>query len=261
MNNQTIEQLNNRKFEECYFSIICIPVKIYFNEEENVISKKDLYLFFGCTLQGVRKFISATISDNFTKVSDWYNYLMKWKDKGLNTILFACIHDNKVLKDALSLAFKEIEIFYSCFNAINKIFKYYTDSYSSNVTLLIKNIFLANSPDEFNLALSDFNQQFNDNAFILDLLANDFNNAYKYSSFNSLLKKHIFAFYFYRDTLKKSTVISHSKPYFSSIDEFVTLLIPLIIASETRMYSSKSEWVQVLNIIYSTKKDLIKCYL
>ena len=81
MNNQTVNELNNRNLDSCYFSIICFPTNIYFKSSEIDINQKTLYVFYGCNLKGVRKFITAVISDDFSKTSDWYNFFLKLKKK------------------------------------------------------------------------------------------------------------------------------------------------------------------------------------
>ena len=261
MNNQTVKELNNRKLDECYFSIICFPIKIYFKEGENNISIKDIYIFYGCTLQGVRKFITATIADDYEKTSDWYNLFLTLKRRNIKNILYALLPDNKMLKDAIRLAFQEVEILVSCFEAINKINKYYPCKYSSDVFKLIKNIYLSDSLSDYSIAIDEFKLQYNDSNFILDLLENDFKYAKTNYCYNLELRKHILSFYFFRDVSKKLVVISHSKPYFISTDEFVNEMLHIIKSNETKMYCSKKEWINLLNMLYQNKKDLIKTYL
>ena len=65
MNNKTVNELNNRNLDSCYFSIICFPTNIYFKSSEIDNNQKTLYVFYGCNLKGVRKFITAVISDDF----------------------------------------------------------------------------------------------------------------------------------------------------------------------------------------------------
>ena len=91
----------------------------------------------------------------------------------------------------------------------------------------------------------------------LDLTKEEFLNI----SLESIRNKNILCFYFCRDTIKKLSVFSHSKPYFSTVNEYIELMISLIQKNETKMYSSKSDWLNLLNSIYPIKKDLIKCYL
>jgi len=261
MNNQTVDELNNRKLNECYFSIMCIPVKIYLKRGENNTNLKQLYVFYGCTLQGVRKFITATIADDLPKTSDWYNFLLNLKKRNLNVILYANIPNNKQLKDAFSLAFPESEIFISCFEPINKILKYFSWNYSSKIFTSIKDIYLSDDINGYNISLSNFYGQFGDDKFIIDLLSDDLNSIRKYYEYNVVLRKHIFSFYFNRDTIKKLNVLSHSKPFFISSNDFVQSMIPLIKTIETRMYSSKSDWINLINFIYPIKKELIISYL
>ena len=37
MNNQTVLELNNRTLDNCLFSLIIIPTKIYYKEGENLV--------------------------------------------------------------------------------------------------------------------------------------------------------------------------------------------------------------------------------
>ncbi len=110
MNNQTIDELKNRKSDSCFFSLICIPCQIYFDKGDNNVNKKNLYVFFSCNLQGCRRFLTAVSPDDLQKVSDWYNLFISWKNRSLEKILYASIPTNDSLKKALSLAFNEISI-------------------------------------------------------------------------------------------------------------------------------------------------------
>lgn len=261
MNNQTVNELNNRDLDSCLFSIICITTNIYFRKGDETSNKKTLYIFFGCNLRGVRKFITATISDDYRKTSDWYNFFLNLKQRKLNTILYASIPNNKTMKDALSLAYKEITCFTSCFDPINKIFKYFSSRYSSNVFNLIKHIYLSSDITEYTLALNDFYEEFSSNQFLIDLLQDELKSIQKYYNYNIIIRKHVFAFYFSREAIKKISVFSHSKYYFTNVDEYIEIMLPFIKIIESRMYCSKKDWLELLNFIYPDKKELIKCYL
>ena len=45
---QTVLELNNRTLDNCLFSLIIIPTKIYYKEGENLVNEKEIYLFFYC---------------------------------------------------------------------------------------------------------------------------------------------------------------------------------------------------------------------
>ena len=261
MNNQTIEELNTRKLDNCLFCIYTIPIPIYFKGESNVSSPKTLLLFYGCNIRGRRKYISSVILEDFDKSSDWYNYFISFKRRNINIILYALLPNNQALKRAIELVFPQITIFNSFSESANKLTRYFTYRYSSQVFCFIKRIFVSKSIDDYYIAYNEFNELFSNSKFLIDLLNNDFVDAKKNYSFDYILRKHVFAFYFIRELSKKLIVISHSKPYFSSINEFVSLTIPIIQIIESKNYCPKKEWIQLINHVYKEKEDLIKCYL
>ena len=154
-----------------------IHFSTYFKEGENNINLKDIYIFYGCTLQGVRKFITAVIANNYEKTSEWYNLFLILKRRNIENILYTLLPDNKLLKDAIKLAFPEVETFVSCFEAINKINKYYPQGYCSKVFKLIKNIYLSETSSDYNIALVEFKLHYGSSNFIMDLLEKDFKYA------------------------------------------------------------------------------------
>ena len=261
MNNQTIKELNNRLLDPCLFSIIIIPSKIYFKEKEDFINEKEMYLIFSCNIHGVRKYIDCILKDNFEKASDWYDFLEKLKYRGVKTVLYALIPNNEYLSKALKLSFPNIEIFISCFETINKLFKYYTSSYSKSLFQKVKNIYLSKSVKDYEIALENFTNDYMNYSFICDLLNDDLKRAKSYYNTDFELRKFIFSFYFYRELTKRINVISHSKDYYTSLDEFVEILIPDIKRIESRMFCTKEQLKVIINIIYNNKKDLIISYL
>lgn len=261
MNNQTICELNNRNLDNCLFSIMVIPTKIYFKENDNFTSEKVLYLIFACNIRGVRKYISAVFSNDFENTSSWYDLILTLKSRGINSILYAIIPKNDKLSKALKLLFSGIEIFISCFDTINKLSKYYSCDYSYLLLDNVKKVYLSPTKEDYEIALNNFNEKYLDILFIRDLLDEDLKRAKKYYDTDFELRKFIFSFYFFREITKRITVISHSRPYFVSINEFIEILIPDIIRIESRMFCTKDQLKNIINKIYLTKGDLIKPYL
>ena len=264
MNNQTIEQLNNRNLDNCYFCIYSIPITIFLNDggdDNNLVNPKKLMIFYGCNLQGKRRYITSVIADDFDKPSAWYDFFLSWKNKGLNTILFALLPLDNNIRKAIKIAFPYIEIFNSYCDSIMKISKYFTLKYSSNTFDIVRKIYVSKSLDDYNIAYNDFIGIFSNSKFLIDFLNDDFIKAKDNYRIDFSLRKHIFAFYFIRELSKKLIVISHSKPFFSSIDDFISNCIPIIQVTEKKNYCSKADWIILINSIYDDKKDLIKCYL
>ena len=152
-------------------------------------------------------------------------------------------------------------MFISCFEAINKLSKYYSYSYSKSISDKVKKVFLSSTIQEYELALSDFTNEYMSFKFVYDILEDDLKRAKSYYNIDFKLRNFIFSFYFVRDITKRITVISHSKSYFSSLNDIISPLIPTIQTIESRMFCPKSELNYVINLIYEDKKDLILSYL
>lgn len=261
MNNQTINEINNRDLDSCFFSIYFVPCSIYSNKGNDYIKQQTIYSVVACNIHGIRRYITSIFADDYQKTSDWYSLFSLWKKRGISTIFFAVIPENKQLENALVLAFPEIKCFLSCFNTINKVISYFSVNYSCSFFNKIKNIIIAKDINEFNLKKQEFLEESENFPFIYDLIENDLKIAAEYMQIPYDLRKHIYSFYFIRDYIRKLSCISHSKPYFTSISEFEELLLSTIKTFEFRMYCGKNEWNKIINIIYSDKKDLLIRYL
>lgn len=261
LNNNNISELNNRKFDNCLISIIVIPIKIYFKESEDLVNEKELYLFFSCNIQGKRKYLTSVFKDNYTKTSDWYDFMQSFKSKGINVVIYALIPNNEYLSKALKLAFNDIFVFISYIETITKLSKYYTSSYTNSIFNEVRKIYLAKDINEYEVNLVSFKEEYLNFPFIIDLFESDLKRAKQYYGVSYELRRFIFSFYFSRDLYKRLIVISHSKTYFTSVDEFISLLIPDIQRFELRMFCPKNELNNIINILYNDKKELIKDYL
>lgn len=260
-NNLNIFEINDRKFDNCLLSIQIISTFIFFKDKDEHIRKKEIYSFFSCSIKGKRMYLTSVFKDKYTKTSDWYDLLMIFKNRGINVLLYAVVPNNNDIIKAFKLAFKEIFIYISCFDTIDRLCHYYTDSYSSNIIGKLKRIYLANNIDEYNLAFNDFKEEYLQYQFILDLFEDDFKRYKDYCTKDPQIRKFIISFYFVRDLQKRLNKIAKSKDYFSSLDDFVTELIDDIKRIESKIFCTKKELTTIINYLYNCKKDLIKYYL
>lgn len=261
MNNTSTEELNNRLFDPCVISLLVVPTKIFYKVSENFIVEKEVYTFFSCSINAKRKYLSSVLSDKYEKVSDWYDFFLSLKSRGINIILYAVIPDNEQLSKALKLTFNEVSIFISCIEAVNKLCKYYSYGYSKSIYRKVRKVFLSPTVEEYNLALTDFNNEYMQNKFICDILESDLKRAKSYYSVDFNIRSFVFSFYFVREVSKKLSIVTHSVNYFSTLDDLISPLIPFIQTIEKRMFCTKNQLIDVINIIYKEKKDLILPYL
>lgn len=254
MINLTVTELNNRTLDECYISIIVIPSKILYEKKEGLVNEVELYSFFGCNIEGKRRYITTVFKDNYIKTSDWYDFLLSLKNKGISNIFFAIISNNIELSKALKLVFSEIQVFISCFDTINKLYKYYSYSYSNPIASNVYQVYIAKDISQYELLLKEFKEKYLNLTFISDLLQEDLNRARKYCEYDYELRKFIFSFYFYRDTLKSLRTISRSKHSFSSINEIIQELLPYIQRIESSMFCPKKQLNYIINLLYKSNK-------
>lgn len=124
MNKRMGEILEKRGLEKSYFSIYCISTKIGLDSDKGYRDQKKIYTFFGCTLDGKKKYISSILETDVEKTSDWYNFFQGLKNRGVEHIIFALLPRKREIKDAIKLSFPKVEIFVSCENTIEKLQKY-----------------------------------------------------------------------------------------------------------------------------------------
>jgi len=261
MNNQTINEINKRDIDKVFFSFSIISQDVFFNFGNDYIKKRTIYTIIGCNINGIRKYISSIFEDDYTKSSDWYNFLLTLKKRGLEHIFFVSIPNNPLIKSAFELAFPNISFFYSCVNLINKLSHYTSVSYSNNIFKHLYPIFLSKDLNEFEFRKNELFILYNDSPFIIDIINKELNFFSSFLDFPLLLRKHILSFFFFRDFIKTLNVISHSQPYFYNITEFENKLIPTIKSFELKMYSSKKEWNSIISYLYKDYKDLLLCVL
>ena len=240
MNNQTICELNNRNLDNCLFSIMIIPTKIYFKENNNLTNEKTLYLIFACNIRGIRKYISSIFYDDFNSTSSWYDYIQSLKSKGINCILYAVIPNNDKLSKALKLSFQGIEIFISCFETINKLSKYYSCDYSYLLMDNVKNIYLSPTKEDYEIALNDFNEKYLEILFIRDLLDNDLKRAKQYYNTDFELRKFIFSFYFFREITKKSLLFLTPNHFFVQLMSLLKYLFLILLELKAECFVQKN---------------------
>ena len=261
MNNSSILELNNRKLDNCLFSIIIIPVKAYFKTNNNFSIERELYLFFSCNIQGKRKYITTVFKDKYPKVSDWYDFILSLKAKGINITLYAIIPNNDFLSKALKLAFNEINIYVSFLEIYAKLTKYHSANYANRLFEEVRKLYLTSTLEEYDIYFNSFKEEYLNLPFINDLLEEDLKRIKPYYDIELNFRKYILSFYFCRELFKRLVVISHSKDSFSSIDEFITCILPDIRRIELKMFCSKKDLKFIINKVYTQYGNLIKSYL
>ena len=261
MNNQTLNEIKKRNLDKCYFSILFFHSTIYFNDGNDYIYPRKVYTLIGCNIFGVRKYITTIFEDEYQQASNWYDFFQTLKCKGLETVFYFVIPDDNYIKKAINLSFPEASTFITYLDIIEKLFRFYSEKYSTNLASYIRALYITQDLKEFELRINDFYNDFDVQPFVKELVKSHLDNIKSTLNIDFLLRKHIYSFYFGRDLYKRLAVISHSKPNFLDLTPFEEQLLPIIQSMEMRMYCPKKEWNQIISSLYNINKDLIMRYL
>lgn len=260
MNNQSIDVLKKRDIDRILFSITIVSQTIFYDDGNGYIYKRNVDVLIGCNINGVRKYITSVFEDEFANASDWYNLFINLKEKHLSHVYFI-ISDNDKINQAFKLAFSGGKTFYCFFNDIYRLNHYISFSYSNDILEKSRKVCLSSSIDEFNLRKKDLCDAYSDYPFISDILSNSFDNYIKYFNYSLIIRKHLLSFYFLREFKKNLLKMAHFKPFFTSLDEYIDLLLPTIQTFEKRMYCTKKEWNGIITYLYNQNKELLLCEL
>lgn len=254
------EVLRKRELEKSYFVIYCLNADLYMEGEYTKGKKKRLYVFFGCTLDGRKKYMSSVFASEVERTSEWYDFYQGLKKRGMEHVIFALVPNEKELRDALKLSFPKVEMFTSCFRTIGKLRKYNTYKTNEDIYREVKRLYLAKDLKEYELNYVDYKKKYGKYQFIMDMLDEEIKGLkinYKYSS---SIRRIVYAFNYVIQMEKRFSILSNQKIY-KDKDEFLDDCSWFINCSESATHYHKEEWTEVINEIYEEKKELIKPYL
>ena len=260
MNNRTGEVLRKRKLERSYFVVYCISTKINIDSDKFYTEPKKLYTFFGCTLDGKKKYLSCTLETDVEKTSEWYNFFQELKKRGMEHIVFALLPKDKGIRDAIKLGFPKVEIFTSCEGTIDKLLKYNSYKTKDEIYRQIRRIFVARDLLEYELNYKDFIEKYEKYPFIMDMLKEELKNIKNNYKYSFMVRRIIYAFNYIIEMKKRFSRYSTDEVY-NNKDEFIDACAYAIFMSESSLHYYKDEWTIVLNEVYEEKNELIKPYL
>lgn len=174
--------------------------------------------------------------------------------------IYALLPRKKEIRDAFKLAFKEVEIFTSCDNAIIKMQKYNSYRNREEIYREVKRLFLAKDLMEYELNYKDFIEKYSPYPFIMDMMNEEIKSLKENYKYSMNIRRIVYAFNYIIEMKKRFGRQSMDKKY-KNKNEFIDECAYAIYMSESALHYYKEDWALVINEIYEEKKDLIKPYL
>ncbi|MBQ6285908.1 MAG: transposase [Bacilli bacterium] len=254
-------ELENRKLDRIYFVVHCISNNVEFKDNNGSVNTRLIYTMIGMDLSGNKKYICSFFEDEYKKPSDWYSLFQKIKSRGLDKILYFVAPDNEQLKKVIEPNFEGVEVFDDYNGLIDKIKKYCISKEYEKFMMYIKKIYISKTIEENQMAIDEFIEINKDNQFILDIVSTSFEKSKDVYKYDYELRRSIYLFYFIKAVKRKIKIKMNEKNYIMSKDEFVADIFNILMHMEKYSKWHKNDVKKALNLVYETKRDMIKCYL
>ena len=255
-----IETVRKRELEKSYFMIYTIETKIKIEEGEDCINEREVYIFFGMTLEGKRQYITSEQIKETTRTSDWYNMFQEIKKRKVEHVIFGLLPEKKELREAIKLSFPEIEIFESSEKTIEKLQKYNSNKRYDEIYTEIRKLYLSKDEKEYEINYKMFKEKYGKYIFIMELLEERIKGIKKNYKYSYELRRVVYAFNYMIELKERIRKMTRSREY-QSKEEFIEELLYYITNMERAVVYPKYKWVEVINEIYEAKKEYIKPYI
>ena len=181
MENLKIIDYTKRKLNESYIAIYALQNSINIKKSE-IIEKVDIYTLVGINKDGIRELIGI-YQDKALDNRYWLDIFENIKSRGIKTILFFSVDDNKNLKRAAKIAFPMITFVDSIMYIIPKFYKYISEKSPKSVASRINKLYTQHTLEDYKNEFALFNEKYNNNIHkkLIEKYLNNVESFYKYS--------------------------------------------------------------------------------
>ena len=190
MQNLKLLDYTKKRLDNMYLIMYAIKNDINIKKGE-VIENIDIYTIIGINKKGIRQLVGI-YQDRPLNNRYWLDIFENFKTRGLDTILFLAIDDNKNFKRTAKIAFPMITFVDSLTFVISKFDKYVSEKSSRRVASRIHKLYSQNTIEEYKNEFLGFKETYNNviHQKLIDKYLNNLEGYYKYSyNIRSLLFK------------------------------------------------------------------------
>lgn len=181
MQNLKLLDYTKKRLDDMYLVMYAIKNDVNMKKAD-IIDNIDIYTIVGINKRGIRQLVGI-YQDRPLNNRYWLDVFENFKSRGLNTILFLSIDDNKNLKRTAKIAFPMVNFVDSLTFVTSKFDKYVTEKSSRKVISRIHKLYVQNTLNDYKKELDIFKETYN-NIIHQKLIAKYLSNLevlYKYS--------------------------------------------------------------------------------
>lgn len=181
MQNLKLLDYTKKRLDNMYLVMYAIKNDVNMKKAD-IIDNIDIYTIVGINKRGIRQLVGI-YQDRPLNNRYWLDVFEGFKSRGLDTVLFLSVDDNKNFKRTAKIAFPMINFVDSLTFVTSKFDKYVTEKSSRKVVSRIHKLYVQNTLNDYKKELDIFKEAYN-NVIHQKLIAKYLNNLealYKYS--------------------------------------------------------------------------------
>lgn len=181
MQNLKLLDYTKKRLDDMYLVMYAIKNDVNMKKAD-IIDNIDIYTIVGINKRGIRQLVGI-YQDRPLNNRYWLDVFEGFKSRGLDTVLFLSVDDNKNFKRTAKIAFPMINFVDSLTFVTSKFDKYVTEKSSRKVVSRIHKLYVQNTLNDYKKELDIFKEAYN-NVIHQKLIAKYLNNLealYKYS--------------------------------------------------------------------------------
>ena len=253
MENLKLIDCTKKKLDDTYIIMYAIKNELNMKKGETIESI-DVYTLIGINKKGIRQLVGI-YQDKPQNSRHWLDIFGALKSRGLQTILFLTVDDNKNFKRTVKMTFPMITFVDSLTYIVPKFYKYTTEKSTKDVYARISRLFTEPTLNDYKAEMDDFKSEYNNTIHqkLIEKYLKNVEICYKYSyNIRALLFKTSANFNIY-ERIRLS--FNSNESYINDISELYSRLESADRVMGFTSYT-KSQWTHILNDLMQLYPDI-----
>ena len=253
MQNLKLIDYTKKRLDDMYLVVYAIKNDVNIKKGD-IIENIDIYTFVGINKRGIRQLVGI-YQDRPLNNRYWFDVFETFKSRGLNSILFLSVDDNKNLKRTAKIVFPMVSFVDSLIFVTSKFDKYVSEKSSKKVTSRIHKLYSQATLNNYKNEFNNFTETYNNiiHKKLIEKYLNNLESYYKYSvNIRNLLFK----------PSANSNIYDRIRLSFNSNENYITDLSEIYekLESMDRSFGfisfNKKQWTLILNDLMQLYPDL-----
>ena len=253
MQNLKLVDYTKKRLDNMYLVVYAIKNDINIKKGD-IIENIDIYTIVGINKRGIRQLVGI-YQDRPLNNRYWLDMFENFKSRGLETILFLSVDDNKNLKRTAKIAFPMINFIDSLTFVTSRFDKYVSEKSSRKVATRIHRLYSQNTLNDYKNEFNGFTETYNNiiHKKLIEKYLNNLEGYYKYSAnIRNLLFK----------PSANSNIYDRIRLAFNSNENYITDLNEIYekLESMDRFFGfisfNKKQWTLILNDLMQLFPDI-----